>query len=465
MLTKLEVDGFKNLLGFEAQFGPFTCIAGPNASGKSNLFDAIQFLSLLADHKIVEAAQRVRSRSGRAGDPRELFWTDGKARAVRMRFAAEMIVPRSVVDDFGREAKATMTFVRYELELGYEPPVGLSNLGRIVLQREELKHIKKGDSHEHLPWKHSARMFRNKVIAGRRVGSAFISTTRRDGEPPVIQVHQDGPSRGRPQKASPAAAPSTIVGTTTTTATPTILAVRREMQSWRMLALEPAAMRGPDDFVAAPQITPDGGNLARTLFQIATDGGPRVEQTYARVARQLSALIGARDVRVVRDDQRQTLTLEVQDESGAYIPARSLSDGTLRFLVLCVLGIDPRVQGLLCLEEPENGIHPERVGAMADLVRGLAVDPNLEADDDNPMRQVIVNTHSPLFMACQNDDDLLFSQIASIAREGRPARALRLRPIDGSWRSTSEGRRGVSRQMIHNYLSIPTGAQMKFTGT
>ena len=40
MLTRIEIDGFKNLLGFSAEFGPFTFIAGPNAVGKSNLFDA-----------------------------------------------------------------------------------------------------------------------------------------------------------------------------------------------------------------------------------------------------------------------------------------------------------------------------------------------------------------------------------------------------------------------------------------
>lgn len=40
MLTRLEVDGFKNLVGVEVDFGPLTCIAGPNSVGKSNLFDA-----------------------------------------------------------------------------------------------------------------------------------------------------------------------------------------------------------------------------------------------------------------------------------------------------------------------------------------------------------------------------------------------------------------------------------------
>ncbi len=160
-----------------------------------------------------------------------------------------------------------------------------------------------------------------------------------------------------------------------------------------MLSLEPAAMRGPDDFVATPQISVNGGNLARTLYELATRraevaGEAEVERTYAEVATRLRALIGARAVRVARDDQRQTLTLEVLDEGGAYIPARSLSDGTLRFLVLCVMRIDPDVQGLLCMEEPENGIHPERIAAMAELVHGLAVDPQRTPGADNPMRQV-----------------------------------------------------------------------------
>ena len=48
MLTRLEADGFKNLIDFAVDFGPYTCIAGPNGVGKSNVFDAIHFLSLLA---------------------------------------------------------------------------------------------------------------------------------------------------------------------------------------------------------------------------------------------------------------------------------------------------------------------------------------------------------------------------------------------------------------------------------
>ena len=39
MLTRFKVSGFKNLVDTDVRFGPFTCIAGANGVGKSNLFD------------------------------------------------------------------------------------------------------------------------------------------------------------------------------------------------------------------------------------------------------------------------------------------------------------------------------------------------------------------------------------------------------------------------------------------
>ena len=53
MLTRLKVKGFKNLVDVDIRFGPFTCIAGPNAAGKSNLFDAIRFLSATASKTLM----------------------------------------------------------------------------------------------------------------------------------------------------------------------------------------------------------------------------------------------------------------------------------------------------------------------------------------------------------------------------------------------------------------------------
>lgn len=41
MLAGLKVSGFKNLSDVDVRLGAFTCIAGANGVGKSNLFDAI----------------------------------------------------------------------------------------------------------------------------------------------------------------------------------------------------------------------------------------------------------------------------------------------------------------------------------------------------------------------------------------------------------------------------------------
>ena len=67
MLTRLKVTGFKNLVDVDVHFGPFTCIAGQNGVGKSNLFDAIRFLSALADKTFLDAAKSVRDEGERSG--------------------------------------------------------------------------------------------------------------------------------------------------------------------------------------------------------------------------------------------------------------------------------------------------------------------------------------------------------------------------------------------------------------
>ena len=74
MLLKLEVKGFKNLKDVTIRFGPLTCLVGLNGVGKSNVFDAIQFLRALADTDIQSAAQMVRSPASGTFGPRDLLW-------------------------------------------------------------------------------------------------------------------------------------------------------------------------------------------------------------------------------------------------------------------------------------------------------------------------------------------------------------------------------------------------------
>src|SRR6476646_4015750 len=99
MLTRLKVKGFKNLVDVDVYFGPFTCVAGANGVGKSNLFDAIKFLSALADRPLIDAALSIRDEGGRTADVRSLFHRVGEDYDNRMSFEAEMIVPAEAIDD------------------------------------------------------------------------------------------------------------------------------------------------------------------------------------------------------------------------------------------------------------------------------------------------------------------------------------------------------------------------------
>ena len=122
MLTRLEVNGFKNLVDFTLDFGPFTCIVGENGVGKSNIFDAIHFLSLLTENTINQAALQVRNSGEDVGDIADLFFTTNGKIENRIDFAVEMIVDKNVSDDFGREVEPSSSFLRYEVAFRYELP-------------------------------------------------------------------------------------------------------------------------------------------------------------------------------------------------------------------------------------------------------------------------------------------------------------------------------------------------------
>jgi predicted ATPase len=74
-------------------------------------------------------------------------------------------------------------------------------------------------------------------------------------------------------------------------------------------------------------------------------------------------------------------------EGDVAIPARVVSEGTLRVLGLLSLQAVQEPMALVGFEEPENGVHPRRIRLIADIlqnfVRGGAT-------------QLIVTTHSPL---------------------------------------------------------------------
>ncbi|MBI3716704.1 MAG: AAA family ATPase [Betaproteobacteria bacterium] len=74
-------------------------------------------------------------------------------------------------------------------------------------------------------------------------------------------------------------------------------------------------------------------------------------------------------------------------EGDFVIPATRLSDGTLRFLCLLAILCDPEPPPLICIEEPELGLHPDILPKVGDLLKAAA-----------KRTQIIVTTHSDILV-------------------------------------------------------------------
>ena len=217
------------------------------------------------------------------------------------------------------------------------------------------------------------------------------------------------------------------------------------MQSWRLLQLEPSALRQPDEFTAPTKLDMDGSHLPATLYHLARSNKNYSQdrlsedeaeaQVYSQVANLLAELIDdVGEVGIDRDERRELLTLIVIARDGTSHPARALSDGTLRFLALAVLELDSQAQGLLCLEEPENGIHPERIPKILKLLQDIATDVNEAIGIDNPLRQVIINTHSPSVVMQVPDESLLVAELKETVDSGKRFKRVCFGCLPNTWR-------------------------------
>ena len=468
MLTRLEVNGFKNLVDFSLDFGPQTCIAGPYGVGKSNVFDAVNFLSLLTRYSINEAAQRVKNAGANISDAADLFCFAGGQRSSRMEFGVEMIVDRVVRDDTGREVAPSSSFLRYEVAFryGHTTAAGGSG-GGLVLEHEELRPIIEARAGRHLKFPHSKSKFRDGVVYNNRhARSGFISTqAAADAGVVAVTVHQDGRVHGRGGPSPISEATRTIVGTENTTATPTILAAKREMQNWLVLKPDPAAMRKPDPYYQTSGIAADGSHMPATLrhlSEIAIQNGSPADAAAGAIAGLLSEIVPVKTVGVVEDQVRRLLMLEIEEPSGLKLQAPSMPEGTLRYLLLAVLARH-RESSVVCLEEPENGIHPAMLAGVDRLLREIAVDADEPVGADNPMRQVIVTTHSPFLVQLQREEDLVLATTRAADQPGEDPQdnLLECVPCEGTWRCSSE-QQGIGFLSLQSHLMPPESAQIAF---
>lgn len=95
----------------------------------------------------------------------------------------------------------------------------------------------------------------------------------------------------------------------------------------------------------------------------------------------------------VRPAQAGTLQLYLEEGNEVEIPASRLSDGTLRYLAILLILLNPKPAPLTVIEEPEMGLHPDVIPQIAQLL--------IEASDRT---QLVVTTHSRMLVDCLGDD-------------------------------------------------------------
>ena len=150
----------------------------------------------------------------------------------------------------------------------------------------------------------------------------------------------------------------------------------------------------------------------------------------------------------------------LKERNGTELPARALSDGTLRFLALTVLEMDAGSGGVICLEEPENGIHPARIPAMLRLLQDIATDVEEPVGAGNCLRQVVINTHSPAVVSEVPDDCLLVAESQAVTVDGGPRPQALFSGLPATWRADAAERPPVvARGKLIDYLNpIPAVA-------
>lgn len=417
LITRIEIDGFKTFTKFSADLKPFVAVIGPNASGKSNLFDALKFLSKLAQTDVRQAMQDLR------GEPEELFRQTARGTQKKMTFALEALLPKQGTDDFGAKFETPAQRIRYEIQLEMkDEPQG------IFVTHEDCRIIKGED--DKISFALPTRISRSS-----RKTSFLETETDAAGIPRIFNIRQDGlaasgtSKRGSPLQLPASEASRSALSTIVTSEFRHLYALKKLITGAQFLEINPTAARKENDRFEEKKLREDASNLAACLSEIqrksSTETRPR--GAISDISADLSTLISqVKNVHVLDDEKSREYAFEIETRDGTSFSSRVISDGTIRLLALLTLINDPERQGILCFEEPENGVHEGRIPDLIQILREAT-----ETQDSNgDFFQVLMNTHSPAVMRALNAKEVLYADsVRTIAQDDVSETRTRMRSI------------------------------------
>ncbi|RMH06113.1 MAG: ATPase [Nitrospirae bacterium] len=155
------------------------------------------------------------------------------------------------------------------------------------------------------------------------------------------------------------------------------------------------------------QLNETGGQLAGVLDRIRDEQPEKFEQLNDELGRWFPEF--DRILFSTPDQGQRAFLLRTRRGKHA-IPATDLSQGTLLALVILTLAYVPEQPSLVCIEEPDRGIHPRLLVDIRDALYRLSHPESV--GEDRPPVQVITTTHSPYFLDLFRDhpEDIVIAQ-------------------------------------------------------
>jgi predicted ATPase len=179
-----------------------------------------------------------------------------------------------------------------------------------------------------------------------------------------------------------------------------VAAVARQLSSIRVFDVSVEAARNPGR-ISRGGLAGDASNLASFLFQLSAE--PRLWQQLIDDACFALPQLESISVDTVISDGSEVGVFLQERGMRRRTPLKYASYGTVRMLSLLALLYDPHPPTLTCVEEIENGLHPQALEMLVERIR--------EASDRT---QFLIATHSPAladrlypdeFVVCERTDD------------------------------------------------------------
>jgi len=384
MLKRVRIQGYKSFQDLDVELEPLSVLFGPNASGKSNFLDALQLLSRTVRGDGLQNAFKPPHR----GKPIESFTltaegTRGLLNQEVVAFTLEVDVQLgpAIVDAVNGEIR----------QIDGRAPVVRGGPGVEVVPSESgpayvtENHLRYSLRVEMAPRKASLRVAAESLVA------LDDSGVPKSDVAPFIETFDDGRLRVRAERGTldrefDAGSPHNVLSQLLYPPHfPHLTAIRREMLQWNVYYFEPRErMRSTSMLKEVHGLGLMGEDLDCYLYSLR-ETSPSQFASFERALRMLVPSVSGVDVGVNDSGEVELKVIEGKTP----IPARVLSEGTLRIMgILALQGIN-HPPYLVGLEEPENGVHPRRIQLIAEMLKTRS-----SCEDT----QYIVTTHSPLLL-------------------------------------------------------------------